>query len=358
MIGNEKPKAKWLAVAPVLAGAIRQTAAHMAGRRWLPYLARFLSPAAFPLFPVVFLTLAFLTCVAAPVGADGGESQIWLISTRGASHACGPEASLESLCYSRLEEGGCWTPADAEAFAATDDVARPTVVFLHGNRTDVGWAVRKGIFTYDVIRSASGCRPMRYVIWSWPAERMCRGFKKDAQLKTDFGDVECHYLARWLDSLRPEVKVSLVGHSLGPRIITGALHLLAGGEVGGQGLPPETVAAWSGGKRKPVRAVLLASAIDADGLAPGGCNDRALSLVDRMLITRDGCDRVLRWYPHMNDGCGPQAMGLVGPCGIGDAKNVEVVDVTCQVGKIHDWRPYCVAPSVCCRWAQYVFLED
>ena len=168
--------------------------------------------------------------------------------------------------------------------------------------------------------------------------------------------MESHYLARWLDRLKPDVPVSLVGHSFGPRVITGALHLLAGGQVAGESLPASTAAAWSGGKRNPVRAVLLAAAIDADALATGGSNGLALSLVEQMLITCNRCDWVLRRYPRL-EGCGPQAMGAVGPCLNDGAEKVEVVDTSGAVGRIHDLRRYCAALNVCRQWAHYTFLD-
>ena len=249
-------------------------------------------------------------------------------------------------------------PADAEAFQAADDATQPTVVFIHGNRTDADEAVWKAWYAYESIRAETNCQPFRYVIWSWPAERVYRRNSDDTRLKAAYSDAESYYLAQWLDVLRPDVPVSLIGHSFGPRIITGALHLLGGGEVAGRALPESTVAAWSAGKRNPVRAVLLAAAIDADWLAPGGCHGLALPLFDRLLITRNGCDRVLRWYPRLYGRGGPQAMGFVGPCGVGDAENVHVVDVGCTVGKMHDWRCYCSASNVRSRWLQYTFLEN
>ena len=136
----------------------------------------------------------------------------------------------------------------------------PPWCFLHGNRTDAEYAVTKGWYTYDIIRSCVSCRGFRYVIWSWPAERLCRNVVAGQPLegrlqrrrKLLFGSMASIGFDRG-------AKVSLVGHSFGPRIITGALHLLGGGEIDGRMLPPETVSAWSTGKRNKVRAVLLAS---------------------------------------------------------------------------------------------------
>ena len=318
------------------------------------------------LYSVFVLNALFILCVisspvlgaATPASDVAAAPEVWLVSTRDVPHCDDPGAAPAGLCYWRLDDDCQWSPAEAADFLATDAAATPTVVFIHGNRTDADEAIVKGWYAYEVIRAESGCRPFRYVIWSWPAERVCRRTRPDTQLKVDYSDVESYYLAQWLDQLQPGVKVSLIGHSFGPRIITGALHLLAGGEVAGRSLPPGTVAAWAGGKRNPVRAVLLASALDADWLAPSGCHGRALLLAEQMLVTCNGCDRVLRWYPRLYGRGGPEALGFVGPCGIDDAENVEVVDVACTVGKIHDWRNYCSAANLGDRWAHYMFLDD
>ena len=304
-----------------------------------------------------FLIVILLLGVWARARADDAPPQVWLISTRSAPHCGDLDATPQTLQYWRLGDDRQWSAADAEAFRATDDAARPTVVFIHGNRTDAGEAVEKAWGVYDSIRAQTG-RPFRYVIWSWPADRMLCRSRDDIRLKAAYSDVESYYLAQWLDHLRPGVKVSLVGHSFGPRIIAGALDLLAGGQLVGHRLPESTVAAWTAGKRNPVRAVLLAAALDADWLAPGGRYDRALSLADRMLVTRNGCDRVLRWYPRLYGRGGPPAMGFVGPGGVEDEKNVEVVDVSATVGKIHDLQCYCSAADVSVRWPRYTFLED
>ena len=288
-------------------------------------------------------SLFCVTAAAAPQRAVAASPQVWLVSTRDAPHCDDPGAAPQDLCYWRLDDDCQWSPAEAAEFRATDDAATPTVVFIHGNRTDADEAIMKGWYAYEVIRAESwrAAVPLRDLVVA--GRSRLPPHRPDARLKADYSDVESYYLAQWLDQLQPGVKVSLIGHSFGPRIITGALHLLAGGEVAGQSLPPSTVAAWTGGKRNPVRAVLLGSALDADWLAPGGCHGLALSLAEQMLVTCNGCDRVLRWYPRLYGRGGPQAMGSVGPCGIDGAENVEVVDVAGTVGKIHDWRCYCSA---------------
>jgi hypothetical protein len=306
------------------------------------------------------LIVAVLSFAAAGAHAADPPQAVWLISTRGAAHCGELDDSLNSVCYWRWTDECEWSSSDARGFQAADDATAPTVVFIHGNRTSDDDAVAKGWYVYETIRSQSAGRPFRYVIWSWPADRVGRRNRPDVQLKAAYSDAESYYLAAWMGTLRPGRKVSLVGHSFGPRIITGAMHMLAGGELAGQRLPKDTVAAWTAEKRNPVRAVLLAAAEDADALAPDSTNGLALSLLDQVLITRNCCDRVLRWYPRLYGRGGPQALGWSGPCGVdSDASaKIGVVDVSATVGKIHDWHRYCSASDVRSLWAHYTFLDD
>ncbi len=212
----------------------------------------------------------------------------------GGEHAlrprCGPlQSAPEGIRYWRLQDDCRLEQAEAADFQA--DGTSPTVVFIHGNDTDACQAVTKGMYAYRSIRGAVGDRAFRYVIWSWPAERVCRRNRNDVPLKAAFCDVESYYLAAWLNTLPTGTKVGLAGHSFGPRIIAGAAHLLAGGEISGRQLPAETVAAWKSGKRNPLRAVLLAAAVDAGSFAPCGRSSRRLSMLEKVLITENGCDR-------------------------------------------------------------------
>ncbi len=302
------------------------------------------------------LILAILLAAAAVRAADTSP-HVWLLSTREAAHCGQLDDPAEAVRYWRLGNDCDWSPAEAKDFHA-GELAAPTVVFVPGNRSDVDDAVAKGWYVYQTIRSQADGKPFRYVIWSWPADRMCRRNRADAQLKAAYSDAESYYLAGWIHGVRPGAKVSLVGHSFGPRIITGALHLLAGGELAGRTLPPAAVAEKDSTKPMQIRAVLLADADDADSFAPCGRNGLALSLLDEALVTCNGCDRVLKWYPRMYGRGGPEAIGFVGPCGIDDPRKIVVVDVSSAVGKTHDYRCYCSALSTCGYWAHYTFLDD
>ena len=308
------------------------------------------------IFQRVSLILAILLAAAAVRAADTSP-HVWLLSTREAAHCGRLDDPAEAVRYWRLGDDCDWSPAEAKDFHAGEPTG-PTVVFVPGNHTDADDAVAKGWYVYQTICSQADGKPFRYVIWSWPADRVCRRIRPDVQLKAAYGDAESYYLAGWIHGVRPGAKVSLVGHSFGPRIITGALHLLAGGELAGRKLTADALAERNPAKRTAIRAVLLADADDVDSLAPCGRKGLALSSLDEALVTCNGCDRVLKWYPRMYGRGGPEAIGFVGPCGIDDPKKIAVVDVSAAVGKPHDYEGYCSALSMCGYWAHYTFLDD
>ncbi|MEN6407997.1 MAG: hypothetical protein ABFC77_16200 [Thermoguttaceae bacterium] len=292
-----------------------------------------------------------------PTRADAPADDVWLVSTRNMPR-CNPlDASLQGLDYQRRDAQQGWTSSDARAFHASASKSVPTIVFLHGNWTDACEAIEKADAAEAAIRAQVGDRPFRFVIWSWPADRVRHRIRDDLYLKADYCDAESCYLARWLDAeIKPGAPVSLVGHSFGSRIVAGAMHLLGGGSIDDQTLPQKTVSAWSDGKRNPVRLVLMAAALGDNGLAPDAVYGRALTLVDRALISQNPCDRVLRWYPVVSDhSCGDEALGAVGPQTVAD--NVDVIDVSGSVGRQHQCQRYCQSCELADHWARYTFLD-
>jgi hypothetical protein len=299
-----------------------------------------------------FFLAAFLLLT---YGARAGEPRqtVWLLSTRDAPHCGELQEGPQAICYSKLENCD-WTPSDERTFQDSD--AGPTVVFISGNQTDAQETVEKGCFLYPMIRCVSEGKSFRYVIWSWPADRVCRRVRSDAQLKVAYSKAESYYLAQWMAHLEKGVNVSLIGHSLGARIIANAANLLSGGKVAGRTLPQNTIDPWKGGKRNAVNAVFLAAAMDAEWFADEE-HAKSLAMFHRVLITQNGCDRVLRFYPRLWGRGGPQAIGFVGPCRV-DSEKVEVLDVSATVGKRHDYNFYCSDPCVQSQWARYLFFED
>jgi hypothetical protein len=279
---------------------------------------------------------------------------VWLISTRRAPWSA-PADGLDALRVWRLDDDGDWASSDPQALYATDDPAVPACVFVHGNRADRHQAVRDG---WAVYRALAGARPFRLVIWSWPADRIRGGHRHDVQVKARRSDVESYYLASWLRRGDPQVPRCLVGYSFGARVITGALQLCAGGRVAGRSLP-ESPDAPAGGT---VRAVLVAAAIDNDWLLPGRRNDLALGALDRLLLTQNACDPVLKWYRLMDRSRRPEALGRTGPAGLAclqdERVKIEPLRLECSVGRNHDWCAYMRSSSLRSRLAAYALGDS
>jgi hypothetical protein len=296
----------------------------------------------------------------APLSA-APATQVWLVDTRCAPGCGDLEVGMARIDYWRLaESSGCaqWQAADAAAFQASADPALPTVVLIHGYGTDPDWAVRHGNDARSLMQQVGCGRPFRLVVWSWPADRatrVVRGIRPDVQMKVCRSDVEAYYLARALAGLPRGEPLSLIAFSLGCRAASGTLQLLAGGATGGRAFPPASLEAWRSNGPRPIRAMLLAAAVDNCWLQPSAPGGLAPLAVQRMLITENCDDRVLRFYPRLYGRGGPEALGRVGPCGSEGGK-LEVVDVACEVGSKHDFLRYKEASPVCKRLAWYTFL--
>ena len=291
------------------------------------------------------------------VGASAAEpvpEGVWLVNTRQAPRS-NPVGGEDRIRYSRLAAGNEWVASDLEAFLATDDPSVPTCVFIHGNRNGFSDAIRMGLGVERELKRQAEGRPLRLVIWAWPADQV-RGIRQDMRLKACRADVESYYLARWLARVNPEVPVSLIGYSFGARAITGALHLVAGGRLAGRSLPEGPVP-----QERPLRAVLVAAATDNDWLLPGQPNGLALGQADRVLVTRNLSDPALKWY-HLMDGVGgPRAMGFTGPACLSrlgeEREKIETLVLDCSVGRNHAWDGYVRASALRRQLAWYAFLE-
>ncbi|MBN2473463.1 MAG: hypothetical protein JXB62_02555 [Pirellulales bacterium] len=295
----------------------------------------------------------------APAGADEGLESVWIVNTRRAPRSGSLRPAEDRITYWRLQADRRWQQLDAGVFHQEDEPSRPTTVFIHGNRTDRCDAVSAGWRVYRQMKRDASGKAFRLVIWSWPSDRIRGRTRQDLQVKACRSDVQAYYLADCLRRIRPDVPVGLVGYSFGARVITGTLHLLAGGHVAGRSLAqPAGEDANADGRQPRRRAVLLAAALDADWLLPGHRNGLALSQVQRMLVTRNHSDPVLKWYPLMYRRGGPPALGYAGPAGCPSGEDLDLLNLSCSVGRAHDFGRYMVSSSLRGRLAWYTFLLD
>jgi hypothetical protein len=272
------------------------------------------------------------------------ESQLWLVSTRRLPH--GPLSSSRRVLpeFIRYEPSGAWRQTSHDELLATRDERLTTVVLVHGNDTDEPMARSRGLAIYQSLAQRPD-EPMRLIIWSWPADAIPGTFRQDARVKAERAEADSYYLAQFISDLDGSGPVRLVGYSFGARVVTGGLHLLGGGSLAGRTLDPV-------GDRDhaPIRAVLMAAAVDADWLLPGRRHGRAMSIVDRMVLLVNPQDRALRWYRFITPGNGATALGSNGIASLGSLgphrQKVEQVNVNSYIGGQHGWSSYVSAPQI------------
>ena len=211
---------------------------------------------------------------SAPAGSaaepgDGPDpsspNQLWLVNTRQLPDCPCVHCDTGRVEVYRRECGTGWQRSSQQAFLAAGGADFVTTVFVHGNDTDAAEARDEGQQLYARLTpTACPSGPVRFVIWSWPSERIFGRVRTDIQAKACRANAEAFYLADFLDELEPDARVSLSGYSLGARVTTGALHLLGGGALEGRQLETRKHAERSG-----LRVVLLAAALADDWLLPG-----------------------------------------------------------------------------------------
>jgi hypothetical protein len=303
------------------------------------------------------VTLGLAALLAWTVTAEcraAGRQEVWLINTCRVGGVCCPAIDCSAIDYWRLDGECRWTSADLPTLLAGDDPGMPTTVFIHGMWEDPQQAISMAWQLYQQLKCDAGERSFRLLIWAWPADRQLRRIRADSQLHACRSDTESLLLAQYLDRTKPTVPLNLVGYSFGARVVGGALELLAGGQIAGCCLPQRSTA-----PRVPVRAMLVGAAMDWDWLLPGHRNGLALSLVERMLVTVNRADPVLKRYPKLYHRRGPQSLGSVGPacpCCLGaEQAKLQLVNVRCSVRHRHDWDHYVGCSGILGLLGEYSF---
>ena len=304
----------------------------------------------FALIAIGVFTSPFIYAAEEESPRDVSADDVWLISTRWSHHYDAPE-----LRTWRNSEGR-WVAATPEEFLATDDPTVPTVIWVHGDRVDHWESAGNGMTVYRRLRAHSGGRPFRFVIWSWPSSDIHGvGPLRETRIKASRSDNEAASLAWFIDRIEPSTPVSLIGYSFGARIATGALHLLGGGRLVERQMTERLLP-----DRHPLRAVLLAAALDNYSLAQGQRNGLALSQVDQLLNLYNPCDEVLKWYSLLCSLHGPEAAGYTGLVGyLGEHRSkVRQVDVSGYIGDSHDWQDYFYYRGIVARIAGVALFPD
>jgi hypothetical protein len=291
---------------------------------------------------------------------DSSGDSIILVSTRSLGVKCVAEEMAAGLSCQRLAADAGrrrWSPTTWPEVAAEFAEPLPTIIYVHGNRVSSGEDKQQGMAFYRSLTASRSPGRLRYVIWSWPADQI-RGPAKDYAVKAARTKPVGWQLAWAVNQLPPQSPVTLVGYSYGARIVTGALHLLGGGSMGALRLDqPDNPL------RPPLRAALVAAAVDADWLRPGGYHGEAVGQVESLILVNNQLDPAMRFFHWLGDNRGARALGFAGVRANGAwgdaASRIQSFDATHAVGRHHAIGEYLSATGGLNRaWEQLLPAES
>lgn len=272
------------------------------------------------------------------------QDELWILSTRCLpTLGRGRPAGNCELNVRKYDHEQGWQESSHDEFLEPTDL--PTWIFVHGNRIEPGEVIGRCRMVYRALIAQDPDRPpVRFVAWSWPSSKI-RGPIRDARSKAWRTESEAYYLGKLLSQLDSRSPVSLIGFSLGARVISGGLEVLAGGEVSSRGLPAD-----SGPGPDHIRAVFLAAAVHSHWLHSGEYHGLALERAEHTLNLYTSCDEVLRHYRWMEKCSSPSALGY---CGLSRRRGTEPPpghyddeNVVGFIGREHSLEVYLCSPHI------------
>lgn len=262
------------------------------------------------------------------------EDEIWLVSSR---HLGSRNCDIHSLDV-RQYVGGQWYRSTPQTLFSTETryATKPTVILVHGNGWSFPMAIQRGLQTYrEVLSTWHDKPPVRFIIWSWPSDRI-PGPIRDVRIKADRAEDHSFHLARFLQRVPPSSHVSMIGYSYGSRVTLGALNLLGGGSVNGNRIFQTDV------PTPRINLTLLAPAIRNDALFTS--MPRAYGQINHLFVMHNSRDRFLFLFRFTRFSDKTPAMGYTGVACVrrlpGASHRVDQFDAAQVVGPDHDYLEY------------------
>ncbi|MEL7499823.1 MAG: alpha/beta hydrolase [Planctomycetota bacterium] len=257
--------------------------------------------------------------------------EVWLVSARDIeAPVCGP-CNFGDLKCSQLICGEFVNQDLSKLVTAhTRDLSKSTIIYVHGNRTDLDYAKSRSLQMYDNLFGHQNCernccqrQPLRFVIFAWKSESEISRLIPDFKLKTDRSLIVADAFTSLLNRFEDR-NMLLLGYSLGAQIVLKGLEVPAGVET------------TPGQFRVGLIAPSLSPAYVDDGLSclPFNAavnttrafvnrNDRAIRVSNLILKTK-----VRRQPDPLEEvACLGQQLGGVNP--------ISIVDVTAEVSRCH-----------------------
>lgn len=285
--------------------------------------------------------------------STGPAEDYWIVDLRSSAQHYPDQAQGCCMQFLRSSPDRCLHRSSHGELLAMLEPGMPICVMIHGSYMEWKDVPIDSRNTFRWIRRAAPHLPLRFVYVTWPSDPKLPPL--DISILGRQSARNGFYVANFIRSISRDHPICLIGHSHGARMVLSTLHLLNGGQVQGECLPPTC---WPPHR---YRVVLAAAAVDHDWLNPGRRYGNALPIVECLVNLRTRRDHVLAFYPMRKPfsrsslgrkGFTKRDFRALGAC----ASRVSELDVTSMVGSHHFWQFYSKHPSLAAALVPVVYF--
>jgi hypothetical protein len=282
------------------------------------------------------------TQVAAAVPSN--KQDIWRVDLRPVARLKAGEQHFAKLKFHRWVENR-WQPSDRETFFETQQAELPLIVFVPGYNLTTRETTQVGL---GLVRNFDPEKPCRIIFWDWFSDRGPGNIRRDVRSKLPIVNNTAGFLSLFLQKVEPQSKVCLFGFSFGCRIACQAVEMLRQSEQQPEGMR--------------LHLVLSGAATDQNWFAKGQQHGKTPEIIEKILITYNPDDWVLRFY-HLMYECGyrPTALGYEGLPVRSIApefrERFENINVNRSTGDEHQTLLHVRSPAFQSRINTYFFFE-
>ncbi len=299
----------------------------------------------------------------ASLSADLRGDRFWLINTRSmSSNTFNMNLNQPNFRIERLDRCGNRRPSSLDDYISSMDPTRPRIIYVHGHRREAPVAITQGMYIYQqVARHRVDGQPFDWVIWSWPSEGQSI-LMSDVREKAMRTNAQGLYVA-WLlrEHHQHSQPTGLIGFSFGARVVSGALHALAGGSLGSRTIGEPAITGAN------IDVGFLAPALDNRWMAANGYHRLATQNLNRLLLLYNDRDFALKYFRLISQDPRSEALGHTGPRCFAprhDGTPLQIRSLNCAntVGNHHSEKTYyeqsCYAGREMSSLLQSVMLID
>jgi hypothetical protein len=275
-----------------------------------------------------------------------------MIDTQSVSWTRPSIADFAQIEYRQLQNN-CWEPANAAAFSESHNPAVPLIIFAPGYTSTTANTIEIGL---GITRLLPSDKSYRMVFWNWPSQRIVHALRPDIRAKIPVTVANGYYLAHFLQSLKPQSCVCLLGFSFGNRILGEAIAHLE------ENPPKENLPIKNPPEKLRIRMVMASPATDQHDFSEGAKYARIPELVEKTLILYNPMDFRLMFYPFLYDSeTQINALGRYGPSASVQRKfqdRIEAVNIDSYIGIRHRTLIVLNTPAFRQRVNTYLFFAQ